>query len=60
MPRDGEKLERAFEDLKAQFPQTVYTEQAKLCCFRRKQSRCFAESKAALKWLVDNGKQPGL
>ena len=56
--RDGEKLERAFEDLKAQFPKTVYTEQAALLAAQVLELAKPAESKAALKWLADNGKQP--
>ncbi len=57
--RDGEKLERAFADLKTKFPSTVYTEQAALLVAQVVEIAKPEEAKSALKWLVDNGKQPG-
>lgn len=57
--RDGEKLERAFADLKAKYPGTVHTEQAALLMAQVLEVAKPDEAKSALKWLVDNGKQPG-
>ena len=57
--KDGEKLERAFADLKTKFPSTTYTEQAALLVAQVVEIAKPEEAKAALKWLADNGKQPG-
>ena len=55
--RDGEKLERAFEDLKAKFPSTAQAEQAALLAAQVLEQSKPDAAKNALKWLADNGKQ---
>lgn len=57
--QDAEKVERAFEDLKAKFPSTAQAEQAALLAAQVLEQSKPDAAKNALKWLADNGKQEG-
>ena len=57
--KDAEKVERAFEDLKAKFPSTAQAEQAALLAAQVLEQSKPDAAKNALKWLADNGKQEG-
>jgi len=58
---DSDRVQRAFNDLKAQYPKTAFAQQAALLAAQTQTDKGQADAaKASLQWLADNGRDEQL